>query len=195
MKLLRQMLTNPRQTGAIANTSPKLSRLIADMANLDQKNCVVELGAGTGVFTREIVKRISSQCTFFSLEINPILAKETQNNCPSANIFCDSAENIQTYLSSYEKTSCDCIISGLPWGVFEFSLQKQLLHTIYQSLDNGGEFLTIALLPGLLFPPGKRFRSLLDQIFSSVTKSHIVWQNLPPGFIYHCKKEKGVLNG
>ena len=188
MKLLRQMLIKPRQTGAIADTSMNLSRLIADMANLEMKNCVVELGAGTGVFTKEIVKRISSHCTFFSLEINSALAKETQETCPSATIFCDSAENIQMYLSSYEKTSCDCIISGLPWGVFGFSLQKQLLHTIYQSLDTGGEFLTIALLPGLLFPPGKRFKSLLDQTFNSVTKSHIVWKNLPPGFIYHCKK-------
>ena len=188
MKLFTQMLTNPRQTGALGDSSPKLSHLIAELANLKLKSCVVELGTGTGVFTGEILKRISPRCTFFALEINPRLAKETQKNCPSATVYCDSAENIHAYLSSHKKTTCDCIISALPWGVFNASLQEQLLNTIYQALDDNGEFLTIALLPGLIFPPGRRFKSLLDNTFHSVVKSRIVWQNLPPGFIYHCKK-------
>lgn len=188
MKLFTQMLVNPRQTGALADSSPKLSHLIAEMANLKLKNCVVELGAGTGVFTEQILKHISPSCTFFSLEINSKLAKETQKNCPSATVYCDSAENIHSYLSSHKITTCDCIISGLPWGVFKASLQEQLLNTIYEALDSDGEFLTIALLPGLIFPPGRHFKSLLDKTFPSVVKSRIVWQNFPPGFIYHCKK-------
>ena len=58
MIFLSQLFKSPIETGAIAPTSEKLSKLIVDMANLSEKKFVVELGPGTGVFTKEIMKNI-----------------------------------------------------------------------------------------------------------------------------------------
>ena len=63
-----------------------------------------------------------------------------------------------------------------------------LLNEIYDSLEFGGQFLTIALLQGLMFPPGRRFKKAISNKFKTVERSKIVWSNLPPGLVYYCVK-------
>ena len=63
-----------------------------------------------------------------------------------------------------------------------------LLDEVYDSLEEGGEFLTIALLQGLVFPPGRMFKKAIKEKFRKVEKTKIVWSNIPPGFVYHCIK-------
>jgi phosphatidylethanolamine/phosphatidyl-N-methylethanolamine N-methyltransferase len=60
------------------------------------------------------------------------------------------------------------------------------LDEMMKALKPGGRFVTFAYLHGLLLPSAQRFADLLPQYFSSVTKSDIVWLNLPPAFVYRC---------
>lgn len=188
VSFFRQFLKNPLVTGAIAPSSAGLSELITDTAQLSKKRCVVELGSGTGVFTRRILKKISPECVFFTLEINPQFAGETKKNCPAAVVYPASGKDIRRYLRKHRQKTCDCIISGLPWAAFSQKIQEELLAEVCSSLADGGEFLTFAYIHGLLLPAGKKFRSLLKKRFSSVKKTKIIWRNLPPAFVYHCKK-------
>ncbi len=103
MNFLKQFLTNPRETGAIASSSNRLADLITDSAELSKKKCVVELGSGTGVFTEKILLKISSGCTFFSLEINPEFVEETRKRCPKAVVYQASAQDIQKYSKTWPK--------------------------------------------------------------------------------------------
>ena len=188
MIFLSQLFKSPIETGAIAPTSKKLSQLIVASANLSNKKCVVELGPGTGVFTREIIKNIPETSEYFSLEINEEFVKETKLNNPKATVYHASAKDIKKYLAKHNQDKCDCIISGLPWGALAENIQMDLLDEVYDSLEEGGEFLTIALLQGLIFPPGIKFKKAINKKFRKVQKSKIVWSNLPPGFVYHCIK-------
>ena len=188
MNFLRQLIKSPLVTGAIAPSSSELSKLIVEKANLNDKKCVVELGSGTGVFTKEIMSNIPQDSVVFSLEINNQFVKETKLKNPTSIVYHASAKDIKKYLLKHKQDKCDCIISGLPWGVFGEELQKNLLNEIYDSLEDGGVFLTIALLQGLVFPPGRRFKKAINEKFRKVEKSKIVWGNLPPGFVYRCIK-------
>ena len=187
-RFFRQFLKDPLITGAIAPSSAGLSELITDTAQLPEKKCVVELGSGTGVFTKRILKKISPDCIFFTLEINPQFADETKKNCPAAIVYPASGKDIRKYLRKHRQRTCDCIISGLPWAAFSHKAQEELLGAVYSSLEYGGEFLTFVYIHGLLLPAGKKFRRLLKERFSSVKKTRIIWGNLPPAFVYHCKK-------
>ena len=188
MIFLSQLFKSPIETGAIAPTSEKLSKLIVEMANLGEKKCVVELGPGTGVFTKGIMKHIPEKSEFFSLEINDEFVKETKLNNPKATVYHASAKEIKKYLKKHNHDKSDCIISGLPWGAFAEDIQVDLLNEIYDSLESGGQFLTIALLQGLMFPPGRRFKKAISSKFKTVERSKIVWSNLPPGLVYYCVK-------
>ena len=188
MIFLNQLFKRPIETGAIAPTSKKLSKLIVETANLSNKRCVVELGPGTGVFTREIMNNIPETSEYFSLEINEEFVKETKLNNPKATVYHASAKDIKKYLTKHNQVKSDCIISGLPWGALAEDVQVDLLDEVFDSLEEGGEFLTIALLQGLVFPPGRRFKKAIKEKFRKVEKTKIVWSNIPPGFVYHCIK-------
>jgi len=188
MDILKQFYKNPIQTGAIVPSSKYLTSIITDKYFLKNKKCVVELGSGTGVFTKHILLHISPTTTFFCIEKNKLFAEQTKKNCPKATVYCDSAEHIQTYLHKHHQKKCDAIICGLPWSSFTTSIQKNLLQSIYASLDTNGEFLTFAYIHGLFLPSGIRFFTLLKKTFKEVKKSKIIWKNFPPAIVYFCKK-------
>lgn len=186
---LKQFLCYPTRTGSIAPSCSELSELITDKAQLDKAYTVVEFGSGTGVFTEKILQKISADATFFALEINPEFAEATKRRCPDAIVYNDTAENAKFHLEKHGKDSCDCVISGLPWAIFNSNMQDRLLGTVYDILRPGGKLLTMAYLYGLPFPTAKRFRAKLYDKFPKVVKTKTVWSNLPPAFIYCAEKK------
>ena len=74
MLFLRSMITHPRRVGAVWPTSRWAVRDLLDMGDLPRARTVVEFGAGTGVYTEEILKRLHPEGTFLAFEIEPDLA-------------------------------------------------------------------------------------------------------------------------
>jgi len=52
---LRSFFAHPRHVGAVLPTSRRTVRETLDLADLSSARLVVELGAGTGVYTRELL--------------------------------------------------------------------------------------------------------------------------------------------
>lgn len=185
---LKKFVFRPAEVGAIAPSSQELSDLIVSKAELEKARSVVELGSGTGVFTERILGNINKSAVFFSIEINPFFVSETRKNCPSATIYEGSAEDIGKYLKKHRLLSCDRIISGLPWAVFDKQQQEKILKAAVKALSSKGKFLTFAYTHSLILPSGKKFKSLLKQHFSTVKTTEVIWKNLPPAFVYVCYK-------
>ena len=188
MSFFIQFLKHPVLTGSAVPSSKELAELITDIPSLHKKNCIVELGPGSGIFTGEILKKLSTESCFICLEINPTFVSKIEDNYPGVNVYHASAKDIKKYLLKHNKMSTDCIVSALPWAGFNQQLQTEILDEIYDALEVGGEFLTIALLQGTFFPPGIKFKQMLKEKFRTVEKSKILWRNFPPAFIYHCIK-------
>ncbi len=188
INFIKQFLLSPKKTGAIASSSEELAELITNKCNLSDAKVVVELGSGTGVFTEKIIKKINSKTIFFVLEINSFFIKKTKKRCLGVKIYKDSAINIDKYLKLNKVDICDCIISGLPWASFDKKLQETLIDKIVSVLKPGAEFVTFAYLSGIILPSAKRFRNILNKKFRNVNKTRTVWKNLPPAFVYYCKK-------
>ncbi len=184
---IRETIKHPQQNGAIVPSSKKLAVLITEKADLATAKVVVEIGAGGGSFTQEIIKKIPRTSTYFAIEINESFVHDLKKNYPNLIVYHDSAQNIAHCLSQSGYTTCDRIISGLPWTAFDESMQKEIIAKIYDSLEIGGLFLTFSYYPFNNLPDGKAFKKTLDSLFSKVTKSKIV-ANIPPAFVYICKK-------
>lgn len=188
MGILKNAFTNPIQTGAIMPSSKELLKLIIQTAKISTRRCVVEYGSGTGVFTKEIRDKLDSDALFFCLETNKEFVDATKKKCPEAIVYHDSAEYITKYLKKNGRTNCDCVISSLPWAIFKPELQERILQATYEALEKGGVFLTYAYLQGMIMPGGKSFKEQLHKTFKTVRKTKVVWKNLPPAFVYACKK-------
>ena len=184
LKFITQFISHPTKTGAILPSSDKLCELMTDIAEVDKVSTIVEFGPGTGVVTEKIMQKKSPDTTFFALEINEAFVEATKTRCPDAIVYQSPAQNARKHLEMQGENGCDRILSSLPWLTFDGDMQQELIDTIYDVLNPGGKFLTYAYVPGLIFPAAWRFKKKLTKRFDKVTKSKIIWSNIPPAFVY-----------
>lgn len=182
----RQTIKTPATIGAIAPSSKYVARRVVSVANLTAAKTVVELGSGTGVFTEQIVQKLRGDSTFFALELNQAFVQATKNRCPEVPVYHDSAQSIENYLHQHGTSHCDCIISSLPWTIFEPAEQEKLLQTLSSTLAPGGCFVSIVYLGAKTRKRGRHFFQSLPNHFKTVDKVKTVWQNLPPTQIFCC---------
>jgi len=188
MSFIKQFLTNPFTTWAIAPSSQALASYMIECARLKNKNNIVEYGPWSWVFTKEIIKQKNKESTFFSIELNAYFYQQTKENCPNAIVYNDNIIHLPKYLERHNISQCDCIISWLPWASFKKKDQESLMEVTYNSLQNKWLFLTFSYIQSPIMGTWKVFEVLLRDKFKHVLKSRIIWKNLPPAFVYICEK-------
>jgi len=185
---LKQFLRHPVQVGAVAPSSPPLVRQMVEWIDWGSARSVVEYGPGTGVFTEAIRSRLHPEGRFFAIEQAPDLATLTRARCPGTQVYEASAADVGRLCDIEGIDSIDAILCGLPWAAFPESLQRQIMEATVQRLRPGGQFATFAYWQGVVLPAGRRFSRRLRHTFSSVHRSPTAWRNLPPAFVYRCRK-------
>lgn len=188
LSFLREFVRRPSRIGAIAPSSRWLARRMVASGPLRLADTVVELGPGTGSFTRAIQDSIVPSTTFFALEINEEFATNLRLRFPDLTVHHDSADKLPQYLAHHGKSAADCVLSGLPWASLPVAVQEESMTAVVESLSPGGTFTTFAYLHALCLPEARRFRKRLESLFTSVELSPVVWLNLPPAFVYQCTK-------
>ena len=161
---------------------------MVDDLGLETAEAVLEYGPGTGAFTPHILRELRSGARFAAIELNPEFAQVFKSRFPQVALFEDSVANARTICDSAEIESVDCIVCGLPWAAFSESLQVKFLDEMMRVLKPGGRFVTFAYVHGLPLPAARRFAALLPNYFSGVTRSPVVWKNVPPAFVYRCRR-------
>ena len=184
----RQLAQQPQSIGAITPSSRSLARQVVVTANLSQAQTVVELGPGTGSFTEVILNNLRSDAKFFALELNSTFVDATRKRCPGACVYHDAASSLPARLRENKLSHADCVISSLPWTIFDAAEQDHILQAITDSLKPGGVFVSIVYLGAKFRSRGRYFIEHLDNHFSTVRHTPTVWQNLPPAQIYRCVK-------
>ena len=186
--LFLKFLQNPRQVGACCPSSPALCREITSSIGVEKADLVAELGPGTGVITEEICRRLKQGAHLAAVELDETMAAGIEGKFSGITVFRGCASELDQMLQSRAFPKADVVISGLPFAVFPDELQEKILSGVMKSLVPGGTFTTFAYLQGVILPAGVRFRKKLEEQFPEVTTSQIIWNNMPPAFIYRCRK-------
>jgi phospholipid N-methyltransferase len=179
IRFLKSFLKSPREVGAVLPTSGRAVRAMLDQVPLEDARCVVEMGAGTGPYTREIVKRIGPQTRFLAFEIDPVLAEGLQRELddPRLEVIADSAEKLATYLDG---DRADVVVSAVPFTSVPEKVRHGLLNAARENLAPGGTMLVLQYSPFM--------RRQLQQAFGSV-EQRVVLANVPPAFLFACRPE------
>lgn len=185
---LKEFAKHPTKVGAIAPSSPGLVAAMVDWFDWNSVRNVVEFGPGTGVFTEAIVSRLHPEARFFAVERSAEMAAITRQRCPTATVFEDSATNLNALCDQVGIEAIDAVICGLPWASFPPSLQAEIMETMVARMADNGRFATFAYWQGVVLPTGRQFSKRLRATFQDVGRSHTVWRNLPPAFVYRCVK-------
>lgn len=188
IQFMAGVIRAPFETGAIAPSSKRLARYIIQVSGANRAQTILELGAGTGVITREILEAKRDDATVLAIERSSEFVTELARQHPDLKIVEGCASRLRSHAQNHGVSEADCIVSGLPWTTLPEALQLQILQEAYHLLRENGVFVTIACFGPHLLPSGRKFRQLLEIVFPSVQRSNIVVRNVPPAFIYRCSK-------
>ncbi len=180
-ELFRAFLKNAKQVGSIAPSSHFLAEKMAQDIKSSAR-CVVELGPGTGVITREIMKRLPESASLFVFELSAdlVLKLKKEMNDPRIHIINADAREMRAYLKEKGFEYADNIISSIPLTAMKESLVSDLLKTIHETLKtDGGIYAQYQYSKSRL----KNIRKLFETVDVSFEP-----RNLPPAFIYKCSK-------
>ena len=176
VRFFRSFLANPRQVGAILPTSKRAVRDMLDMTNLPEARLVALLGAGTGAYLGEILKRLRPDARFLAFEIDPDLIATLSERFedPRLEIINDSAENIEDYLDG---ANVDVIVSAIPFTSLPKTARQNMLAEVSRVLAPDGVMVAIQYSPLV--------EKDLESVFASVRR-RISPLNVPPAFLFRC---------
>ncbi len=186
-QFVQGFVKNPIKVGALCPSSAHLGHMITSWIDLNNAKYAVEIGPGTGVITSIILKKLNPETKFFTIEVSDKFGKLLEERYPNLDVVVDSAENLSRHLQERDIPKLDTVISGIPWAGFPRTLQENLLTEISSCMAPGAKFVTYAYLSGTYLPAGRHFKQILKKYFSHVSRSPVVWRNIPPAFVYQCQ--------
>jgi phospholipid N-methyltransferase len=176
-RFLRSFLRSPRQVGAVIPTSSRAVSTMLDMVALDEASCVVEMGAGTGPYTRGILRRLRPDARFLAFEIDAELARGLERDVrdPRLRVINDSAEHMERYLDGRR---ADVVVSAIPFTSLPAPVRDKLFEVARANLADDGTLLVLQYSP---FMQGR-----LERSFAFVER-RIAPMNVPPAFLFACR--------
>jgi phospholipid N-methyltransferase len=176
MVFLRRFMEEPGRVGSIAPSSRYLCNHMLKKVNWSKAGVIVELGPGTGAFTKAICRKKRPEAQYLLVERDPQFRSILRSRFPGV-VIREEAVNINEYLDQMGVDHADVIISGLPFANFPEELRASILDAVQNALVPGGLFIT--------FQYSLQLQSELEARFSRVEVDFTLL-NIPPAFIYTC---------
>ncbi|WP_344411988.1 SAM-dependent methyltransferase [Pseudonocardia ailaonensis] len=195
LSFLASAVRSPGQIGAVAPSSARLAGLLASVVPTSGRPVVVELGPGTGSVSTAITGRLPAGSRHLAVELDPRLAAFLRRAHPELEVVDGDANDLTDLLAARAAARVDAVVSGLPWSLFGYESQLGILRQVGAAMTPGGAFATFAYTHTLPLPPARRFRRTLHEVFDEVVVTHTVWRNLPPAYVYVCRRPRPAATG
>lgn len=166
-----------RTTGAVAPSGQPLARAMADaVGEVAPGQVIVELGPGTGVFTRHLVQRFPA-ARVVAVELNPVFATHLAESVPGATVVAGCATQLGAHLAGLGLTPADVggIVSGVPLLTLPGDLPQRVLATVAGVLRPGRRYVQFTYSVWAW----RRFNAVGFQR----APYRRVWRNIPPAFV------------
>jgi len=177
----KRLLKNPKALGAITPSSLALSNFICRHVEATADSYVVEIGAGTGRFTRALLHYGISPSQLFVVEMDSELCKFLTHHFPQVTVINGDASRLVDILPPHIIGNVSTVISGIPLVNLSESLQAGIADACFSVLSKGGQMLQFTYGP--ISPLSSRKLGLHKKRLGSV-----LW-NFPPAVIWAYKRE------
>jgi phosphatidylethanolamine/phosphatidyl-N-methylethanolamine N-methyltransferase len=176
---LKEFFKANRMVGSVLPSSRFLSKRMLQPIVFQNAKVIVELGPGTGVFTKELLKQMHPKCHLVVIELNDAFFNDLQLKlqAPNLHLIHGSATDISTILERLYLPKADVILSSLPLSNFPADLRRTILEEVKSNLQPDGKLIQFQYSRGL--------KKLYGAHFKQVSIDYTVL-NFPPAFIYTC---------
>ena len=185
---LAAFLRRPGTMGAVVPSSARLSAVLASIVPTAGRPVVVELGPGTGAVSAVIDERLPPGARHLAVELDESMVEFLGRTRPGMEVIHGDARDLGKLLAERGVMHVDAVVCGLPWSLFDEQTEDRVLTEVGEAIAPNGAFTTFAYLPGLALPAAHRFRRALRARFEEVVVTAPVWRNMPPAFVYVCRR-------
>ena len=177
---------HPRRVGAIAPSSRRLARLITSEIS-PHSAPVLELGPGTGVFTRALLGRGLAEDQLILVEQDPHFVRLLQRDYPDAWIVQMDAARLRQ-INIVDGEPAGAVVSGLPLLSMSMRSRIAVLQFAFRHLRPGGSFYQFTY--GLRCPVPC---PVLERMGLKATRMGSILVNAPPATVYRIRaRSKGI---
>ncbi len=179
---MRKFLKHGITIASFWPSSVAMSR--ATIAKIDWRHAkvIVELGAGTGPITEQIVHKLQPHTTLIAIERDPdfvgILRKRFSHH-KNVEIVTADVRDLERVLRQRHISRVDAFVSGLPTPSLPAGVRNRMLASVRRYLVEDGVFSNITEVPFWYWRYYKK-------VFKEVSFELVV-RNMPPGGVYHCR--------
>ena len=177
LDFLAAWVQKPRQTASVVPSSRYLARLM--VAQIDPAGGrVLELGGGTGVFTRAILETGLPAAKLEVVEINPAFARGLRRHFPTVSVLETPAQIVSTATAG-EPGAYQTVVSGLPLLAMDRHVHYDILSESFRMLQPGGSFVQFTYS---MRPPVSR--DVIDALDLDVERAGQTVRNFPPATVF-----------
>jgi phospholipid N-methyltransferase len=184
-RFLRAWLSDPFTIAAVAPSGQSLARLMTAGIGSDT-GPVVELGPGTGVFTRAILRSGVVPANLLLIERSPAFTMLLRARFPDLDVVCDLAQVLARHARDRLAEPPGTVVSGLPLLAMPSSVQHQILDAVFSALRPGGTFVQFTY--GHVVPVARDVAKNLGLASRLVGRT---LRNLPPASVYEISRRYG----
>jgi phosphatidylethanolamine/phosphatidyl-N-methylethanolamine N-methyltransferase len=175
----RSLLNDPLKMGALAPSSPQLSRLMASRVEPSQSP-ILEIGAGTGAITRALLSRGVGPERLFVIERDPVLSRFLRSQFPLVRICCGDALHAEHILSRVGVGEVETIVSSLPLRNLPKSDQLAIVRALMSTLSSQGQIIQFTYAATCPIP--------IRRLGLEAERIGRVWMNFPPATVWRFTK-------
>lgn len=179
----RQYLRNPFSVGAVAPSGPKLARAVVDALDPRAGEMVVELGPGTGAFTRQLLRDGIAPQKLILVESDRHFVRYLRRQFPGVTVVEGDARRLPRILRELGHRRVRKILSGLPLRSMKPRERLQIARAVADALSPGGSLVQFSYFKIPPLPKSSAVRSGLHPRLAGV-----VLGNIPPAFVWRYSK-------
>ena len=149
-----------------------------DMARVPDAKVIVEFGAGSGVYTHELLRRMGPDARLIAFEVDASLVARVQaeTDDPRLQLVAGSAEDVEQYLDG---AKVDILVSALPFTSLPGAVRRRVLDLSPQILTPRGVMLVLQYSPFIQRELQRRFAHVERRISPL---------NVPPALLFRCSQ-------
>jgi phosphatidylethanolamine/phosphatidyl-N-methylethanolamine N-methyltransferase len=182
-RFFRSWVADPLRIGAVAPSGDSLSRLITQEIR-PSDGPVLELGAGTGTFTRALLARGIRESDLTLVEYGSDFMRILQHRFPRARVLWMDASQLGNY-DLFPGATVGAVVSGLPLLSMSTREVMSILSGAFSHVRPAGSFYQLTY--GLRCPVP---RPILDRLGLKATRIGATVRNIPPAAVYRITRRQ-----
>lgn len=182
LKFFKGWIDKPKTVGSIVPTSSVTARRMASVIDPTSGLPVLEVGPGTGVITKAILKTGVKPENLHLIEYSHDFVMHLRHAFPGVQVIEGDAFNLGTTLGEMAGATFDSVVSGVPLLNFKVSDRVRYIEGLLDRIPEGRPIVQLTYGPKSPVPPGLGTYS--------VERFDFIVRNIPPTTLWIYRRKR-----